>query len=364
MSVLRPKSGIYQIKAHMLANDSKDYPPIRLALNSNESAFGPCQSAIDAAHGAVANLARYLENPVSLLAPTIAKRHGIEVDRIAIGNGSDDLLARLARVYLDEGSEMIRSCNGYLKTPNYAFANNAVPISVSDRAFTTSVDEILEAVTEKTRIVYMANPENPAGTYISGAEVRRLHQALPSNVVLVLDCAYEEYVDASDYESGHLLAKESENVVVTRTFSKIYGLAGARVGWMYASQEIIDMVSRIGLTFPVASSSVAAAMAALKDETHINYVFQTNRRLRNAFSESMINLGLKVYPSQTNFVLLEFKPGEHSAAACADHLSRQGIAIRRFASPAYENCIRVTIGIEPDMKRVEAEITSFLNNHN
>ena len=364
MSVLRPKSGIYQIKAHMLANDSSDYPPIRIALNSNESAFGPCQSAIDAARASTANLARYLENPVSLLAPLIAKRQGIEVDRIAIGNGSDDLLARLARVYLDAGCEMIRSCNGYLKTPNYAFANNAVPVSVADKAFTTSVDAILEAVTDKTRMVYIANPENPAGTYISGAEVRRLHQALPSNVVLVLDCAYEEYVDASDYEAGHLLAKESENIVVTRTFSKIYGLAGARVGWMYASLEIIDMISRIGLTFPVASSSVAAAMAALEDETHINYVFQTNRRLRNAFSERMKNLGLKVYPSQTNFVLLEFKPGEHSAVACADYLSSQGIAIRRFASPAYENCIRVTIGIEPDMKRIEAEIAIFLNKQN
>jgi histidinol-phosphate aminotransferase len=364
MSLLRPKSGIHQIKAHMLANDSSDYPPIRIALNSNESAFGPCQSAIDAARESSVNLARYLENPVSLLAPLIAKRQGLEVDRIAIGHGSDDLLARLARVYLGENSEMIRSCNGYLKTPNYAFANNATPVSVIDRAFTTSVDAILEAVTEKTRMVYVANPENPAGTYISGNEIRRLHLALPSHVVLVLDCAYEEYVDASDYEAGHLLARESENIVVTRTFSKIYGLAGARVGWMYASKEIIDMVTRIGLTFPVASSSVAAAMAALEDETHINYVFQTNRRLRNAFSKNMKNLGLKVYPSQTNFVLLEFEPGEHSAAACADHLSRQGIAIRRFASVAYENCIRVTIGIEADMKRIEAAITVFLNNHN
>jgi histidinol-phosphate aminotransferase len=364
MSLLRPKSGIHQIKAHMLANDSSDYPPIRIALNSNESAFGPCQSAIDAARASSVNLARYLENPVSLLAPLIAKRQGLEVDRIAIGHGSDDLLARLARVYLGENSEMIRSCNGYLKTPNYAFANNATPVSVIDRAFTTSVDAILEAVTEKTRMVYVANPENPAGTYISGNEIRRLHLALPSHVVLVLDCAYEEYVDASDYEAGHLLARESENIVVTRTFSKIYGLAGARVGWMYASKEIIDMVTRIGLTFPVASSSVAAAMAALEDETHINYVFQTNRRLRNAFSKNMKTLGLKVYPSQTNFVLLEFEPGEHSAAACADHLSRQGIAIRRFASVAYENCIRVTIGIEADMKRIEAAITVFLNNHN
>ena len=209
MSVLRPKSGIYQIKAHMLANDSSDYPPIRIALNSNESAFGPCQSAIDAARASTANLARYLENPVSLLAPLIAKRQGLEVDRIAIGNGSDDLLARLARVYLDAGCEMIRSCNGYLKTPNYAFANNAVPVSVADKAFTTSVDAILEPLTDKTRMVYLANPENPARTHISGAEARRLPQVLPSNVILVLECASDAYVDVSVYVGVHFLATES-----------------------------------------------------------------------------------------------------------------------------------------------------------
>ena len=211
-------------------------------------------------------------------------------------------------------------------------------------------------------MVYVANPENPAGTYSSGAEIRRLHQALPGNVVLVLDCAYEEYVDATDYEAGHLLAQEADNVVVTRTFSKIYGLAGARVGWMYASREIVDMVSRIGLTFPVASVSVAAALAALADEAHIKQVYQINRRLRACFSDNMRNLGLKVYPSQTNFVLLEFEPGDQCAAACADYLSQQGIAVRRFAAPAYENCIRVTIGFEADMQKVESQIAAFLTN--
>ncbi len=362
MTALKPKSGIHQIKAHMLSNDSSDYPPARIALNSNESAFGPSPLAIKAAQAAASNLHRYLENPGSLLAPALARRHGLEADRIIIGNGSDDLLARLARVYLEPGSEMIRSCNGYLKTPNYAFANNAVPISVADVEFTTSVGALLAAVNENTRMVYIANPENPAGTYISGAEVRRLHQALPGNVLLVLDCAYEEYVDADDYEAGHLLAREAENVVVTRTFSKIYGLAGARVGWMYASPPINDMVSRIGLTFPVASPSVAAALGALEDEAHINRTFQINRQLRNSFSDRMKNLGLKVYPSQTNFVLVEFKSADYSAAAaCADYLSRRGIAIRRFASPAYENCIRVTIGFEADMKRAESAIADFLN---
>lgn len=361
MTGLRPKSGIERIKPHMLANNADDLPPARILLNSNESAFGPCQAAIDAAVAASRNLTRYLENPVSLLGPTLAKRYDLETDRIVVGNGSDDLLARLARVYLESGNEMIRSRNGYLKTPNYAYANNATPVSVADIAFTTSVDAILDAVTDNTRMVYIANPENPAGTYISGSEIRRLHQNLPANVVLVLDCAYEEYVDADDYEAGQLLAGEADNVVVTRTFSKIYGLAGARIGWMYASRDIIDMVGRIGLTFPLASPSVAAALASIEDDHHVKKVFEVNRRLRQTFTSAMLDLGLKVYPSQTNFVLIELEAGKHSASNCADYLSRRGIAVRRFASAAYENCIRVTIGFESEMRQAEHHIAAFLD---
>ncbi len=344
----------------MLSSEGADLPPVRIALNSNESAFGPCQAAVNAAVAASAKLSRYLENPASLLAPALARRHGLQEDRIVVGNGSDDLLARLARVYLESGNEMIRSANGYLKTPNYAHANNATPVSVADVEFVTSVDAILDAVTDNTRMVYVANPENPAGTYLSDSEIRRLHQGLPDNVVLVLDCAYAEYVDAADYDPGHRLSDEAQNVAVTHTFSKIHGLAGARVGWMYASREIIDMVSRIGLTFPLASPSVAAALAAIEDESHAKQVYEINRRLRDAFSKSMRDLGLKVYPSQTNFVLMAFEPGDFCAANCADYLARQGIAIRRFASPAYENCIRVTIGFEAEMKITTAAITQFL----
>jgi len=344
----------------MLADGAGNYPPVSIALNSNESAFGPSQFAIQAARASVSNIQRYLENPTALLAPAIAQQHGLRQQQIAIGNGSDDLLARLARVYLEPGTELVRSCNGYLKTPNYAYANNADAISAADDNFTPSIDAILQCISERTRMVYLANPENPAGTYLPGDEIRRLHKALPENILLVLDCAYEEYVDADDYESGLVLAGEADNVVTTRTFSKIYGLAGARVGWMYGCSEIIDMVTRIGLTFPVASSSVAAALGALEDQVHLQQVFETNRRLRESFSVAMRKLGLKVYPSQTNFVLLEF-PGEgRGAADCADFLRRRGISVRRFASAAYDDCIRVGIGFENDMKSTENTIASFL----
>ena len=360
MTGLRPKAGIQQIKPHMLPNAGAGLPPPRIRLNSNESVFGPSPAAIEAARTASCGLQRYLENPGALLTPALARHHELDADRIAIGNGSDDLLARLARIYLQPGTEMIRSRNGYLKTPNYAHANDAIPVSVDDLDFTTSVDAILAAVNERTRMVYIANPENPAGTYIGDGEIRRLHAGLPDHVLLVLDSAYAEYADADDYDPGHRLAAEASNVAMTRTFSKIYGLAGARVGWIHAHPDIIDMVSRIGLTFPLASPSVAAALAALEDRQHVRHVFETNRRLRASFSNAMRALGLKVYPSQANFVLLEFRDRERSAAGCAEYLSRRGIAVRRFASPAYADCIRVTIGFDAEMARAESAIAEYL----
>jgi len=360
MSELCPKSGIGNIKPHMLSATADNYPPVSIALNSNESAFGASQHAIAAARAAASSLERYLENPTPILASALAQHHGLNEGQIAIGNGADELLARLARIYLDKGSEMIRSCNGYLKTPNYAYANNATPVTADDIDFTTSVDAIIDRVNERTRMVYLANPENPAGTCISGSEIRRLHDALPGKVLLVLDCAYAEYTDAEDYDPGLALAGEADNVVTTRTFSKIYGLAGARVGWMYGPAEIIDLVGRVGLTFPLASASVAAALAALDDENHVRHVYQINRRLRTEFSESMAGLGLKVYPSQTNFVLLEFTDPDRTAADCSEYLRHRGIATRRFASPAYVDCLRVTIGYEADMQIASSAIAEFL----
>ena len=355
-----PKKGIGNIKPHMLAEAALDSPPISIALNSNESAFGPSLCAVEAAKAATTNLERYFENPRDVLAPAIAETFGLDVERITIGQGSDDLLARLARAYLEPGSELIRSVNGYLKIPNYAHANDAIPVAAPDDAFKASVDAILDCVTPKTRMVYLANPENPAGSYLSGTKIRRLHAGLPEHILLVLDCAYEEYVDATDYEPGHKLVEEFENVVMTRTFSKIYGLAGARMGWLYGSREIVDIVSRISLTFPVASPTIAATLAALEDKNHIQFVRQENSRLRKAMTQSLINMGLKVYPSQTNFLLVEFPDSTKSAADASIYLRQKGIAVRRFASPAYKDCIRITLGFESELCAVEQAITAFL----
>lgn len=360
MSLPLPKQGIDRIKAHMLSGTEGDFPPVGIALHSNESAFGPSPNATAAAQAATIGLERYLEEPELALAPAIADRFALDERRIAVGQGSDDLLARLARAYLEPGSEMIRSANGYPKAQNYAHANDAVPVAAPDADLTASVDAILDRVTERTRMVYLANPDNPSGSHLAGPELRRLHEGLPDHVLLVLDCAYEEYVDAPDYEPGHKLVEAAENVVMTRTLSKIFGLAGARVGWLYGPPAVVDTVTRIGLTFPVSSPSVAAAVAALQDEAHTRHVYAENARLRGELSRSLGALGLKVRPSQTNFLLVEFPDPARSAEAAWVSLGRKGIAVRRFAAPAYRDCVRITLGLESEVKAAERTIGAFL----
>ncbi len=359
MSPVIARSGIGNIKRHMVDLEDATLPPVRVALDSNESAFGPSPAARRAAIKAVAHIERYQENPDRILAPAIAERFGLSPERIAIGQGSDDLLSRLARAYLGPGTEMIRSVNGYLKTPNYAFANDAKPVAAPDCDFRASIDSMLACVTERTRMVYLANPENPAGTHLSGREVRRLHAGLPAHVLLVLDCAYEEYVDADDYEPGHRLVEEAHNVVMARTFSKIFGLAGARIGWLYAPPDILDPVRRIGLTFPVSAPSVAAALAALGDRAHTEHVHRVNARQRTWATQELTAGGLKVYPSQGNFVLVRFpRPGAAKAAWLT--LRRRGIATRRFAAPAYKDCLRMTIGLEEETREAVDALLDFV----
>jgi histidinol-phosphate aminotransferase len=360
MAVAWAKPGIEKIRAHMIDGTGPTVPPATVLLNSNESVFGPSLLARDAAVAAVSGVERYLENPDQLLAPAIASHFGLNADRITIGFGSDDLLARLARAYLGPNTELIRSANGYLKVPNYAHANDATVVSVADDNFKPLVDDMIAALSEKTRIVYLANPENPAGTYLSGAEVRRLHTALPDHVLLVIDAAYEEYVDAPDYEPAHVLVEEAENVVMCRTFSKIFGLAGARVGWLYGPEDVVDSVRRIGVTFPVASPSAAAAIAALEDREHTKMVFDENQKWRSWLSAQLTELGLSVVPSQGNFLLVEFSDPGKSASAVDAALRQKGIAIRRFASPAYAEYIRITIGHPQELQAVVTGITAFL----
>ncbi|MEM7171707.1 MAG: histidinol-phosphate transaminase [Pseudomonadota bacterium] len=355
-----PKAGILSIHSHMLGPSDQSSQQDRIDVSSNESAFGPSPLAREAAQHAGHQMERYSIDGPERLSAAIGATFGLDPAKIACGHGSDDLLARLARAYLSDGDELIHSRHGYQKFPNYAYANNAVPIAAKDQNFRADVGRILDSVTEATRMVMLANPDNPTGTHLSGAEVRELHDKLPRHVVLVLDSAYCEYADAADYEDPVSLIDENRNVVMTRTFSKIFGLAGLRIGWLYGPAEMVDVVKRIGLTFPLSNMAVAAGVAASTDREHCDFVRQETARIKEAFAEHLAGLGVETYPSQTNFLLANFSTAPLAASQINERLEAAGILARRMAAPAFNDCLRITIGTAEEMERVARELSAIL----
>lgn len=359
MAGITPHAGALRIRPHMLMEGNNEAQKIEINIASNENAFGPSPAAIAAGIDAMQSIERYSETAPAILAREIAIRFKLNADRIVCGFGSDDLLARIARAYLSAGDELIHSVNGYQKIPNYAFANNAEPVSAPDREFTVDVDAVLSRVTERTRIVMIANPDNPTGTYIAGKEVRRLHAGLPDDVLLVLDSAYLEYVAADDYDNPATLVDEADNVIMTRTFSKIFGLAGIRLGWAYAPDAVADILRRVGITFPISNPALASGLAALRDTNHAKHVYSENRRLGAWFAEALSEHGVIVHPSQTNFLLATFPDPSRSAQMAYAHLREHGIAARRLATPNFAECVRFTIGLESEMSRTADVLRAF-----
>lgn len=360
MSSVNPRPGILNIKPHMLATGPASGTGPTINLSSNENAMGASPLATAAAHTALDHMERYSEDGPALLADAIGEAFGLDPARIVCGPGSDELLQRLARGFLNPGDELIHSVHGYLKFPNYAHAMGAVPVAAPDENFRASVDGLLSCVTPGTRMVLLANPDNPTGTILGGAEIRRLHAGLPANVLLVLDSAYAEYVTAADYELPVALVDSAHNVVMTRTFSKIFGMAGMRLGWLYGPPAIVDVLRRLGLTFPISSAATAAGIAALRDVQHRARVFAHNRDQLTGFCTDMQGLGLRYLPSNGNFVLLDFAGQQQSAKQAYDFLHARGIVGRMFNSPDYRNMLRITIGLEQEMRQVTSVMREFM----
>lgn len=360
MPTLTPRSGILNIKPHMIATPEGHALTQSINVSSNENALGPSEHASAAAHAALDTIERYPEDGAMRLVKAIGEAFDLDPQKIVCGHGSDELLQRLSRAYLNPGDELIHSVHGYLKFPNYAHAMGARPVAAPDNDFCASVDAILSCVTARTRMVLLANPDNPTGTCLSGSEIRRLHAGLPEDTLLVLDSAYAEYVTAADYEIPTKLINESQNVVMTRTFSKIFGLAGMRLGWAYGPGAVIDVLKRLSMTFPVSAPAVAAGIAALADKQHVARTFAANREVLQSLTEQLTALGLYVYPSNTNFALIRFDNPLKTAQAAYDYLFARGIVARRFNSPAYENTVRVTIGLKAEIDAVIAALTDFV----
>ncbi len=347
----RPRDGVLRIRGHMAAAEQP--PPVdAIRIDSNESVYGPSPAAREAAIQAVEQVERYPLDASATLAGAIGRRFALDPARICCGFGSDDLLARLARIYLGPGDELVYPVHGYQKIPNYAHANDAIPVAADDRDFTADVDAILARVTERTRMVMLANPDNPTGTYVSGSEVRRLHAGLRADILLVLDSAYLEYVVADDYEAPDRMVEQHDNVVMTRTFSKVFGMAGMRIGWLYGPPSTVDLVQRIGITFPLTTPGLAAALAALADTAHTDEVVARNAGVREWFSRELEGLGATVFPSQSNFVLARFAGGVDEAMDIQHWLESNHIIPRRLASADFADCIRFTLGSAEEMRKV------------
>lgn len=349
-----PKSWIAEIAPYIPGMSAgADGRPV-VKLSANENPLGTSQAALQAFSKAGADLASYPDPAATALREAIALQHGLDPARVIYGTGSDELLHIAASAYAGPGDEIIYVRYGFAVYEIAARRVGASPVIAPDRDYGTDVDALLACVTERTRLVFLANPNNPTGTMASREEVARLHAALPCHVLLVLDQAYAEYLTPDEDDGGLALAAVADNVLVTRTFSKIFGLAAERIGWGYASAEIIETLHRVRAPFNVTTSGQAAAVAALADIAWIERSREHNDRWRRWFSDEISalgNHGLSVVPSRANFVLVLFE-GALTAQAAFEGLMQAGYATRWLPSQGLGNGLRITIGAQAHMRDV------------
>lgn len=353
-----PRPGILDI-APYVPGDSKapgKAEPIKLA--SNEAAIGPSPAAIEAYRKVGAALHRYPDGASADLRRALAKHHGLDAQRIVIGAGSDELLALITKAYAGPGDEVAFTEHGFAMYPIATLAVGATPAVAKEKNLRCDVDALLAKVNAKTRIVFLANPNNPTGSYLTKDEVERLHKGLPERVLLVIDAAYAEYVTRNDYTAGADLAARAPNVVMTRTFSKIYGLAGLRLGWMFGPPAVIDVINRVRGPFNVGAPAQAAGVAALADVAHTDKARTHNDHWLPWFAEQCRALGLAVPPSVGNFLLVGFG-SEARANAAAEHLIGRGIIPRKVGVYGLGAYLRVTIGLEHEMRATAAALADF-----
>ena len=357
----QPRPGVLDISPYVPGKSSAPGVAKVFKLSSNETPLGPSPKAIAAYNEIGKHLEDYPDGAATALREAIGQAFGLDPDRIVCGAGSDDILNLIARAYLKDGDEAIHATHGFLVYPIATIGAGAKPVVAPETDYTANVDHLLAAVTEKTKVVFLANPNNPTGTYIPFDEVKRLHRGLPPHVLLVLDAAYAEYVERNDYESGIELVATSENVVMCRTFSKIYGLAALRLGWMYGPDHVVDAVNRIRGPFNVNAPAIAAGVAAMRDTAHVERARAHNTKWLAWLTEQIAKLGLTVTPSVANFVLVHFPetPGRTAKEADA-FLTKRGLILRAVACYKLPNCLRMSVGTEEANRLTVAALQEFL----
>jgi len=357
----QPRPGVLDIAPYVPGKSKGSHGKTLHKLSSNETPLGTSATARAAIEAVAQKLELYPDGAASELRAAIGEVYGLNPDRIICGAGSDEVLSLLAYAYLGPGDEAIYSEHGFLVYDIAIRAAGATPVIAPEKELTTDVDAILSRVTERTKMVFIANPNNPTGTYLPFEEVRRLHAGLPDTVLLVLDAAYAEYVRRNDYESGIELAATSENVVMTRTFSKIYGLANLRLGWGFGPAHVIDALNRIRGPFNVSGMAIAAGIAAVRDREFVAKSVEHNEQWLPVVTEELERLGLTVTPSVGNFILIHFPDVNGKRAVDADaYLLERGCVLRLVGNYGLPNALRMSIGSEEANRTVIAHLKDFL----
>ncbi|MEE9433020.1 MAG: histidinol-phosphate transaminase [Sphingorhabdus sp.] len=349
MTLPTPKPYISAIHAYKPGKAKADDGRALIKLSANENPLGCSSDASDALAGQAGTTARYPDPASNALRLALAESYGLESERIVCGTGSDELLNLVAAGYAGEGDEIIHVNFGFVVYEIATRKVGAKVVTAPDDDYGTDIDALLALVTDKTRLVYLANPNNPTGTYMANADVKRLHAALPADVILVLDQAYGEYLD-DDSTAAFDLARNHGNVLITRTFSKIYGLAAERIGWAYGQPHLIDTINRIRGPFNVTSAGQAAAIAALADQGFVKASRTHNAKWRGWMTgeiSALSNHGLRAIPSAANFILMIFD-GAVSAETADAELIEAGYVVRRLAGQGLGHALRITIGTEEE----------------
>lgn len=352
----QPKPWIMDIAPYVPGKSKTDDGRKAIKLSSNENPLGTSDKARAAFAAAASSLERYPDASAIELREALADLHGLDPARIIYGNGSDEVLHLAAGAFAGPGDEIIYVNYGFTVYPIATRRVGATPVVAPDADYATDVDAILASVTEKTRMVFVANPNNPTGTYAGREEIARLHAGLRPDILLVLDHAYAEYIEDGLDDGGMELAKTQPNVLVTRTFSKLYGLAAERIGWGYGSAEVIEAMHRIRLPFSITIAGTAAAIAALHDSEFVEHTRSHNAQWRRWFADEIAklgNAGLRAVPSQANFVLVLFE-GALTAEAAYKGLMEQGYIVRWLPGQGLPHGLRITIGTEAETRAVAA----------
>ena len=354
-----PNTGIMAI-APYVGGKSAAAPGVKVVkLSSNETPLGASPAATKAYADTAASLHRYPDGTAAKLREAIGEVYKLSPEQIVCGAGSDELIGLLVHGYVSAGDDVVISQHGFLMYKIYAQAVGANVIVAPEKNLRTDVDAVLAAITPRTKIVFIANPNNPTGSYIPASEMNRLQAGLPPHVILAIDDAYTEYATAPDYSDGAELVAASHNTVMLRTFSKIYGLSSLRIGWMYAPAHIIDVINRIRGPFNLSTSAIAAGAAAVRDIAFTQNAKDFNSQWLGWLTGELVKLGLTVHPSIGNFLLVEFKDAAQASAANS-FLMERGLIVREVANYGLSTCLRVTIGLEEDNRAVVAALAAFL----